>query len=139
MPVILIKKSEWCLDYYLLQGYCTSAELVKAIQEATLRPLERAVTVFDLLEGELDMEQEDIKQIIAINKRLFESGKINTHAAILTQSQTLKLFGEAFELMSSNQQTKLNSFLSLKDGLAWLGLAEHEYELQEILKNFRKK
>lgn len=53
-----------------------------------------------------------------------------THAAILTDSRTLELFVKTFELISFNEHTKLNAFSSLAEGLAWLGLAEHEQELQ---------
>lgn len=137
MPVNLIKKPEWGLFYYHFRGYCTSAEMMNTIEEAIQKPLERAVTIFDLLGGDLDMERRDIGQIIAINRRLFESGKITTHAAVLTKSRTLEIFVKAFELMSIGEQTKLNAFSSLKDGLTWLGLAEYEQELQDILSSFR--
>ena len=133
MPVTVIKKQEWGLFYYYFQGYCTSAELVQAAEGAAQEPFERAITVLDLLQGELDMEKRDIDKIIALNKRLFQSGKVTTHAAILTQNRTLEIFVKAFELLSINETTKLSSFSSLKEGLAWLGLAEHEQELRKVL------
>lgn len=137
MPVNLIKKPEWGLFYYHFQGYCTSAEMVNAIEEAVRKPLDRAVAIFDLLDGDLDMERRDIVETIAINKRLFENEKITTHVAVLTKSHTLEIFVKALELMSISEQTKLNAFSSLKDGLTWLGLAEHEQELRDILGSFR--
>ena len=138
MPLTVIKKPEWGLFYYYIQGYCTSAELLKAAEEVTQEPLERAVTIFDLLKGDLDMEQQDIMQIIKINKRLYKNGKITTHAAILTNSRTLEIFIKAFELLSSDEQTKLQTFPSLEQGLIWLGLDEHKVEIQEILNNIQK-
>lgn len=139
MPVNIIKKPAWRLLYYHFQGYCTSAETVKATQEATLEyPGGQLVTVFDLLEGELDIEQQDVKQIMAINKRLFENGTNTTHAAILTQNQTLEIFLRAFELIMVDVPTKISTFSSLTDGLAWIGLSEHEQELGKLLNDIRE-
>ena len=135
MPVTVIRKPEWGLFYYRLRGCCTSAELLEAIREVTLHPLDRAVTIFDILEGDLDMDQQDMKQIITLNKRLFERGKITTHAAVLTQSRTLEIFVKAFEMLSFDEQIKLSTFPALENGLAWLGLAEREPELRELLEN----
>ncbi|MBK7456567.1 MAG: hypothetical protein IPJ46_23440 [Anaerolineales bacterium] len=64
----------------------------------------------------VDIEQKDVRQILAMNKQLFESGKIITHAAILTQSRTLEIFVKAVELMSFNVPTKIGTFPSLIDG-----------------------
>jgi hypothetical protein len=133
MPVNLIKKTEWGLFYYHIHGYCASAEMINAVEDATQKTLARAVTIFDLLDGDLDMKRRNIVQIIAINRRLFKSGKITTHAAVLTKSRTLKIFVKAFELMPVGEQTKLNAFSSLKDGLMWLEHVEHEQELQNLL------
>ena len=133
MPVTVIKKPEWGLDYYYVQGYCTSAELVTAAEEGTQGPIERAVAIFDLLQGELDMTKEDMDKIITINRQLFQRGKILTHAAVLTKSRAMEIYIKAFELLSLSETTKLEAFSSLAKGLAWLGLAEHEQELQEIL------
>lgn len=140
MPVNVIKKPEWGLLYYHFQGYCTSAETVKATQEATQNyPRGQLMTVFDLLEGELDIERVDVRQIIIENKRLFDSGIITTHAAILTQNKSLEIFLKAFELLMVGVPTKINTFVSLTDGLEWLGLTEHGRELDIPLNHIRKK
>lgn len=145
MPVNIIKKPEWGLLYYHFQGYCTSAETISAAQEIASEALGgkiesegKAMTIFDFLEGVLDIEQKDVRQILAMNKQLFESGKITTHAAILTQSRTLEIFVKAVELMSFNVPTKIGTFPSLIDGLKWLGLTQHEPELKELLGSLRK-
>ncbi|MBK7453356.1 MAG: hypothetical protein IPJ46_06455 [Anaerolineales bacterium] len=82
MPVNIIKKPEWGLLYYHFQGYCTSAETISAAQEIASEALGgkiesegKAMTIFDFLEGVLDIEQKDVRQILAMNKQLFESGK----------------------------------------------------------------
>lgn len=139
MPVHVIKKPIQGLLYYHFQGYCTSAETVQAAQEATQEyPGEQLVTIFDFLEGELDIEQLDVKRIIEMNKQLVERGIITTHAAILTQSRPLEIFVMAVELMSFDLPTKISTFPSLIDGLKWLGLAKHEQELKEILSSLPK-
>lgn len=133
MPVTVIKKPEWGLFYYHLQGYCTGEELVQVVEEVVQHPLERAFTIFDLLEGELDMNHQEMMQLISINKRLHNAGKTTTHAAILTQNRILEIFVKAFDLISINEQTKLNTFSSLTEALAWMRLSEHEQELLAIL------
>lgn len=139
MPVHTIKISDWGVLYYHFQGYCTSAETVKATQDATRDyPQGQLLTVFDLLEGELDIEQMDVNQIIKENNRLFDRGINTTHAAILTHSQSLKVFLNAFELIMGNVPTKIKTFSNLTDGLAWLGIAQHEREILDLLKEFRK-
>ena len=44
----------------------------------------------------------------------------------------------AFSLIMDNVPTQIRLFSSLTEGLAWLGLAEHEKELNELLNDFRK-
>ena len=145
MPVHVIKKPTQRLLYYHFQGYCTSAETISAAQEIASEALGgkiesegKAMTIFDFLDGELDIEQKDVRQILAMNKQLFESGKTTTHAAILTQSRTLEIFVKAVELMLFNVPTKIDTFPSLMDGLKWLGLTQHEPELKELLGSLRK-
>ena len=139
MAVHVIQKPTWGLLYYHFQGYCTSAETVRVVQEATQEYSgEHLVTIFDLLKGELDIEQLDVRRIIEMNKQLFERGIITTHAAILTQSRSVEIFVKAIELMSFNVPTKISAFPSLLDGLKWLGLVKHEQELKEILSSLPK-
>jgi len=140
MPVNTIRKPEWGLLYYHFQGYCTSIETVKATQEATAEfPKGQLKAIFDLLDGELDIvAQQDIKQIMALNKQLFESGIINTQTAVITQSHTLEVFMNAFELLMTGAPTEIRTFPSLTNTLAWLGLAQHEQELIALLKNSQK-
>jgi hypothetical protein len=139
MPVHVIKKSIWGVLYYHFQGYTTSAETVRAVQEATQEYSgEQLVSIFDLLEGALDIEQLDVRRILEINKQLFDRGTTTTHAAILTQSRSLDIFVKAIELMSFNVPTKISTFPSLIAGLKWLGLAQHEQELKEILSSLPK-
>src|ERR1044071_8379670 len=134
MPVRVIKKPMWGLLYYHFQGYCTSAETVRVVQEATQEYSgKHLVTIFDLLEGELDIEQLDVTRIIEMNKRLSERGIITTHAAILTQSRSVEILAKAIELIAFNVPTKISAFPSLLDGLKWLGLVKHEQELKELL------
>ena len=137
MPVTAIKIVEWDLVYYHFLGYCTGAELVKAVEAASQEPLDRAITVFNLLEGEIDIDRQDIAQIIKINRQLHQIGKITTHAAVLTRSRTLEIFVKTVELLSFGEQTEFGTFSSLAEGLTWVGLAEHEEELKGMLSNSR--
>ncbi|MFN8414173.1 MAG: hypothetical protein U0Z26_17465 [Anaerolineales bacterium] len=140
MSINIIKKPEWGLLYYHFQDYCTSAETVKATQEATKDyPKGKLTTIFNLLKCKLDIEKtNDVRQIIAENKRLFENGIITTHAAILTQNESLTIFLKAFELLMVDVPTKIRIFSSLSDGLAWIGLREHEQELYLLLNKIPK-
>jgi len=132
MPITVIKKPEWRLFYYHLQGICTSAELVQALEYGTSEPIPRAVAIFDFLDGDLDVEVQDISKVIKINKQLYERGLITTHGVVLTQNRTIQLLVNAIELLSFKEQIELKIFNTLDEGITWLNLSEHEAEIHEI-------
>lgn len=133
MPVTVIKKPELGLFYYHLKGICTSAELVQALEYGTSEPIPRAVAIFDFLDGDLDVEAQDISKIIKINKQLYDRGLITTHGAVLTHNRTIQLFINAIELLAFKEQIELKIFTTLNEGIAWLKLSEHETEIHEML------
>lgn len=137
MPVTVIKKPEWGLFYYSIKGLCTGRELIDVIEDTVKNPIDRAKAIFDFLEGDFDLDSNDVGKIININKQLQKDGKINTHIAALTNNRTISLLINTFQVLSFYEETKMKVFTSLDGALDWMELSERGPELKALIEEIK--
>jgi hypothetical protein len=140
MPINYIIEPTFNLLYYAGTGLCTGAELLQAERAAfqDARRVPGMKIIIDVLSAELDLDLQDLKNAVELNKQLTKEGHNLEMTAVITNNRFFETLGDAFRLLGFELPIKLGVFNTVKDALRWLELSEHEEQINKLLEGFKK-
>jgi hypothetical protein len=126
---------------YVGTGLCTGAELLKIEREAfhdTLRTSGMKIIV-DIQSAEMDIDLQDIRDLIALNKQLMQEGHVLEMTALITHNKFFQTLGDAIQLLADGIPLKMGIFHTMQDAIQWLGLSESENQIIQIRDTLKEK
>lgn len=141
MPVCFEILPSVNLLYYAGAGHCTGREMLRAERAAWRHPLRRpeARIVMDLqMVTALDVDLRDMKELIALNRRLAASGHALEKTAVIARHAGDFSLAESFLLLAEVIVTvRLHVSHTLAEALAWLGLSAQLIEVEATRASLR--
>lgn len=134
MTVTYKIESNLNLIYYAGCGFCDSKEFLEAERIAFNDPLRarNMKVILDLRHAKLDVDLDDLRALIALNKQLLKEGHTLEQTAILSLNSYMTTLENLFHLMADNLPIKTGVFNQLKDALLWLELSYAEEQVNQL-------
>ncbi|MFN8382330.1 MAG: hypothetical protein U0V02_10340 [Anaerolineales bacterium] len=88
--------------------------------------------ILDLRHAKLDVDLDDLRALIALNKQLLKEGHTLEQTAILSLNSYMTTLENLFHLMADNLPIKTGVFNQLKDALLWLELSYAEEQVNQL-------
>jgi hypothetical protein len=114
MPINFKIEPALNLLYYMGTGLCTASEFFSAERTAfqnAQRSPEMKIIV-DIQFGEVDWDLQDLRAVIALNKKLIQESRKLEMTAVVTNNSFFQTLGEAFQLLADGIPIKLGVFLT---------------------------
>lgn len=125
------------LIYYAGFGLCTSSEILHAKRSAfkdPLRTIEMKI-ILDIRYAELDVDIEDMRTLVEMNRELIKSGQKPEKTAVVSFNKYINILEETFQLLAEGLPLKTGIFNQIKDAIKWLELSHAEMEINQISKS----
>lgn len=119
------------LLYYLFYGRCPSTELSAIVKSASQDPdvwITRHI-IFDVLDGDLEIELDEVRAALFINREMNAQGWYMNKLALLTDNLALGIFGKSYELLAIGLPVEVRVFPSIAACLPWLELESHHEQV----------
>lgn len=125
------------LIYYVGVGLCTSGEILQAERSAYKDPLRatQMKIILDIRYAELDVDIEDMRTLVKINKEIIKNGQMPETTAVISFNKYINILESTFQLLAEGLPVKTSVFNQLKDAVKWLGLSHAEAEIEQISKS----
>ncbi len=125
------------LIYYAGFGLCTSGELLNAKKAAFNDPLRirEMNVILDLRYAELDVDIEDMRTLVELNREWIKGGRKPNKTAIISFNKYINILEDTFQLLAEGLSIKTSVFNQVKDAIKWLELSHVETEISQISKS----
>lgn len=122
------------LIYYAGFGLCTSSEFLDMERTASKDPLRNTEMkiILDVRYTELDIDIEDLRTLVALNRKLIKDGRKPEMTAIISFNKYINILEETYHLLADGLSIKINIFNQIKDALVWLSLSNEEEQVEQI-------
>ncbi len=122
------------LVYYAGFGLCTSGEFLDVEKTASKDPLRNTEMkiIIDVRYAELDIDIEDLRTLVALNRKLIKDGHQPEMTAVVSFNKYMNVLEETYHLLADGLSVKINIFNQIKDALVWLGLSNEEAQIEQI-------
>lgn len=122
------------LIYYAGYGTCTSREFLEIERNAFRDPLRmhEMKIILDLRNTVIDVDLDDLRALVAINKQLLKEGRQLEKTAIISVNSYMTTLNELFKLMADDMPVKAGVFNQLKDAVLWLELSYAEEQINQL-------
>ena len=94
--------------------------------------------IADIRFAELDIDLDDIRGLIELNKNRMQQGFEPEMTAFLTRSSRFGNIGDIFQALADGLPVKLRIFHNLRDTVKWLELSDAEEEISRFLEKARE-
>jgi hypothetical protein len=95
--------------------------------------------ILDTQSAELDIDLQDIRNLIALNRQLMREGHALEMTAIVTRNKFFQTLGDAIQLLADGIPLKMGIFHTLQDAVQWLELSESEDQIIQIRDMLKEK
>lgn len=124
------------LVYYAGFGLCTSGEILQAKRLSSQDPLRSTEmkTILDIRYAELDVDIEDMRTLVEMNRQLIKNGHMPNRTAVISFNKYINVLEDTFHLLAEGLPIKASVFNQIQDALKWLELSHAEVEITQLSK-----